>query len=141
MSSRSPGVSELGPRNSTSTRSLSGRAVSGRNAIGPRMPGRSGSAMCGMVSAFGTGGHFGWPVGLAEPHVAVRGQALAHRVVGGRIRGREGGEAVDVAVVHAEGRGDEHRVVNLHVGGAVGARLCDVVRGDLLAALLYLARD
>ncbi len=35
------GVGECGPRNGTSTSSVSGLAVSGRNAVDPRMPGRS----------------------------------------------------------------------------------------------------
>src|ERR1700761_5136043 len=49
MSSRSPGVREFGAWRRTSTRSLSGLAVSGRKAIAPRMPGRpSGSLMCAM---------------------------------------------------------------------------------------------
>jgi hypothetical protein len=39
----------MGPRSRTSTSSLSGRAVSGLKASGPRMPGRSrGSVMCAM---------------------------------------------------------------------------------------------
>ena len=49
ISSRSPGESVCGPRSRTSASWLIGAAVSGRNAIGPRIPGRpSGSDMWGI---------------------------------------------------------------------------------------------
>src|ERR1700679_3973746 len=58
MSSRSPGVSELGACRRISTRSFKGRAVSGRKAIAPRMPGRcSGSFMWAMELVFLSGGN------------------------------------------------------------------------------------
>ncbi len=50
--------------------------------------------------------------------------------------------AVHVPVsIHAEGRGDEYRVVNFQVGGAELAGTFDVFRTDVLAAALHLARD
>jgi hypothetical protein len=50
ISSRSPGERVFGPRRSTSASWLRGSAVSGRNTINPRMPGRSsGNCMCAMV--------------------------------------------------------------------------------------------
>lgn len=48
-----PGCQRMGPRRRTSTRSFNGLAVSGRNAMGPRMPGSpSGSAMCAIEISF-----------------------------------------------------------------------------------------
>ena len=43
---------------------------------------------------------------------------LAHLRVHGFVVRLPGAESVDVAVVHAEGGGDEHRVVDLEVGCA-----------------------
>ena len=54
---------------------------------------------------------------------------------------REGGQTVDVAVVHAERRGDQHRVVDLQIGGALFAGRGDQFGSDLAARLLYGARD
>ena len=67
--------------------------------------------------------------------------ALSHPVVGLLVGGGEGGESVDVAVVHAERRGDEHGVVDFPVGRSLGARALDVRSGDVLAALLHLTGD
>jgi hypothetical protein len=64
---------------------------------------------------------------------------LTHLVVDGRIGRREGREAVNVTVVHAEGRGDQDRVVDFNVCGTFGARLFDVNVRHLFAALLHLA--
>ena len=57
------------------------------------------------------------------------------------IVGHPRGEAVHVAVAHAEHGGDEHRVVNLQIGGALLAGARDVGRRDVLAALRRLAGD
>jgi len=43
-----------------------------------------------------------------------------------RIRGLPGVEAVDVAVVHAEGCSDENGVVNLEIGSALRPCCFDV---------------
>ena len=66
----------------------------------------------------------GWTVlaGQRRGGVAVRGDERRALPVEVGIVGRPRGEAVDVAVAHAEHRGDEHRVVDLEVGGALLAR-------------------
>ena len=51
------------------------------------------------------------------------------------------GEAVDVAVVHAEGCRDEDRIVDFDVGRTFGTRPRDVVARYLLAALLNFSGD
>ncbi len=54
----------------------------------------------------------------------------------------DGRQAVDVAVEHAERRGDEDRVVDFHVGRALRAGTLDVAASvTCLAALLDLAGD
>src|ERR1700686_2351720 len=78
ISSRSPGDSEFGPRRRTSTRSLSGLAVSGRKAIGPRMPGRSEGRL--IWGTFMTS----LPRG---PDISLARHALAHHIVRVRIFG------------------------------------------------------
>ena len=50
-------------------------------------------------------------------------------------------EAVDVAVEHAEGGGDEDGVVNLDVGRSGVAGFGDGFGGDVFAAALDLAGD
>ena len=59
--------------------------------------------------------------------------SLAHLVVCPRIGGRPGGEAVDVAVVHAEGCRDEDGVVDLEIGRTFGPCCFDVRARDALA--------
>src|ERR1700691_4861921 len=71
--------------------------------------------------------------------VPMLGKVLAHFGVHGFIPRLPCAQAVDVAVVHAEGRGNQHRVVNLDIGGALLFRPRNVVRADTLAILLYLA--
>src|SRR5262249_37491112 len=61
--------------------------------------------------------------------------------VRGGVVGGDGGQAVDVAVVHAERGGDQDGVVDLHVGGAGVAGGGDQVGGDLQAAALDRAGD
>jgi len=58
-----------------------------------------------------------------------------------RIRGLPGVEAVDVAVVHAERRSDQDRVVNLEVGRAFSPCRVDVRARDALTVNRDLARD
>ena len=55
--------------------------------------------------------------------------------------GRPGREPVDVAVVHAERRGDQHRVVDLDVGRALPARVLHVLGRDGAAVVLHLRGD
>jgi len=57
------------------------------------------------------------------------------------VVGLDGGEAVDVAVVHAEGSGDEDGVVDFEVGGAEAARVGYVVGGHVFAAVLDFGGD
>ena len=52
-----------------------------------------------------------------------------------------GGKTVHVAVVHAEGRGDQDCVVNLGVSCAFLASASDVFRSDTSAALLDMPGD
>ena len=66
------------------------------------------------------------------------GRALT---VEGGIVGSPGREPVDVAVAEAEHGGDEDRVVNLEVGGAVLAGTRHVRRRDVLAACRGLPGD
>ena len=52
----------------------------------------------------------------ARGGVTMIGDALADFAIDARIARLPGGQAVDVAVVHAECRGDQHGVVNFLVG-------------------------
>src|SRR5580704_14634081 len=72
-------------------------------------------------------------------HIPFMGKLLAHRMVSLATPRLKCRKPIDVAVVHAERRRDQHRVVNLFVGRAVlpGAR--NIFARDLLAALLHLA--
>ena len=71
---------------------------------------------------------------LRAVDVSLASHPLAHFVVDPLVGRREGRQTIDVAVVHAERGGDEHRVVNLDVGGALGPGAGDVRRGDVRAA-------
>src|SRR5262252_6288358 len=93
--------------------------------MGPRMPGRSGSEMCGTTR-------------LGTLDIPVFRHLAAHLVVSGWINGRQRREAVDIPVEHAERCGDEDRVVDFDVGRTLGACSRDVFGGHLLAALLDL---
>ena len=73
--------------------------------------------------------------------VAVFSEVLAHFRVHGFIAGLPGGEAVYVAVEHAEGGGNQDGVVNLDVGGVFGAGAGDVFGGDIFAAQPDFAGD
>src|SRR4030095_4383630 len=74
----------------------------------------------------------------AAPDISLVRHALPHLVVRGVVSWRERRQPVDVAVEHGEGRGNEHRVVDLDVGGAGAARALDVGRGGLFSAFLHL---
>jgi hypothetical protein len=78
--------------------------------------------------------HFRQMIGGVD--VTFVGDAFAAFAITLRIVRRPGGKTVHVTIEHAEGGGDQHRVVNFLVRGAVFARAIDVRRGDLLAALL-----
>src|ERR1700691_209959 len=51
------------------------------------------------------------------------------------------GQAVHVAIEHAECGRDKNRVVDLRIGRTVTPGSLNVIRGHMLAALLYLAGD
>src|SRR5688572_26709259 len=65
--------------------------------------------------------------GLPRADVAVLGEPPAGLAVGLGLLRRPRGEPVDVAVVHAERRRDEHGVVDLVVGRTLAARALDVL--------------
>src|SRR5450432_3495756 len=68
--------------------------------------------------------------------IAFMRHARAHGDISFLLLRSPGGKTVNVAVVHAEGRGDQDCVVNLGVSCSFLASACDVFRGDTLAALL-----
>ena len=74
----------------------------------------------------------GRPVPLLHDHPAALQVVVA-------VLGSDGGQAIDVAVEHAERCGDQHGVVDLHVSrpGPTGA--VDIAGGDAAAALLHLS--
>src|SRR5579862_5996374 len=76
---------------------------------------------------------------FADFDIAVAGNAGAAFAIEGFVDGLPGSEAVDVAVVHAEGGGDQDRVVNFEIGGAFAAGGFDVRGGDEFAVLLHFA--
>jgi hypothetical protein len=61
--------------------------------------------------------------------------------VGVRVFGSPGGQAVDIAVVHAKSRGDQHGVVDLLVGCALLAGTIDILGLDRVAAEPHLLGD
>jgi len=63
---------------------------------------------------------------FADGDISIAGDTAAALAVEGFIVGLVGSEAVDVAVVHAEGGGNEHGVVNLEVGCTVSAGGLDI---------------
>ena len=65
---------------------------------------------------------------LASGHVPVTRHAFSALAIEGLVIGLKSVEAVDVAVVHAKGRRDKHRVVNLDVSRAELARSVNVGR-------------
>jgi len=116
----------------------------GRQSVGPPVPPDDGHLAA--VDA-------GEPLRLAPHqralHVAGlhRGQRAARlpdtgdlRVGRGVLR-RKGPQTVDIPVVHAEHRRDEHRVVNFAVGGALRASHRDVLLCDRPAILAHLVGD
>src|SRR5580693_3343860 len=122
-------------------------ATSGRKSIGPRGPGTpSGSGICGwkilLMGWFQLGSDgfrmrrrlLRWRVDIAF----VR-HVRAHGNISLLLLRSPGGETVHVAVVHAEGRGDQDCVVNLGVGCAFLASTRNVLGGNALAALLHMS--
>ena len=78
---------------------------------------------------------------FAYRDISVAGHAAAALAIEGFVVGLVGAETVDIAVVHAEGRGDQHGIVNLNFGCAMLARGFDIGTGDQLAILLDLTRN
>src|SRR6185437_1421645 len=64
-----------------------------------------------------------------------------HLGIHGFVAGLPCVQTIDVAVVHAERSGDQHRVMDFEIGCAEGASLGYVFGGDALAALLHFACD
>jgi len=97
----------------------------------------------------GQGGRFGgWfriiegrDVLAAGGNVADFGDLAAAFAVPGGVVGDGGGEAIDIAVVHAEGGGDEDGVVDFEVGGAFAAGRGDIAGGDAAPAFLDFSGD
>jgi hypothetical protein len=50
-----------------------------------------------------------------------------------------GTQSIHVAVIHGEGSGDQHRIVDFKIGRAALPGVLHVLRSDLLAPLLHLA--
>ena len=69
------------------------------------------------------------------------GQVLTHLRVHAGIAGLPGIKAVHIAVVHAERRSDEYRIVNLQVGRAFTPRSRYVFGSYELAIALHLTRN
>ena len=55
---------------------------------------------------------------LLQLDITFAGDYFAALAIHGFVARLRGGQAVDVAVVHAEGRGDENGIVNFNVGSA-----------------------
>jgi len=68
-------------------------------------------------------------------------QACAHVNISFLLLRSPGGKTIHVAVVHAEGRGDQDCVVYLGISCALLASTRDVFRGDALATLLDVPGD
>ena len=58
-----------------------------------------------------------------------------------RVRRRPSRDAIDIPVIHTEGCGDEHRVMDLEIRGTESASSLDVLRTHEFATLLDFARD
>lgn len=69
------------------------------------------------------------------------GQVLTHLRVHAGIARLPGIKAVHITVVHAEGRSDEYRIVNLQVGRAFTPRSLYVFGSYKLAIALHLTRN
>jgi hypothetical protein len=74
-------------------------------------------------------------------HVAPFDEVFPVFAIHGRVGGRPGSQAIDVAVVHAEGRSDQDGVVNFFLGCAILPCAGDIILGNLLATFLHLAGD
>src|SRR5271166_1569849 len=78
---------------------------------------------------------------FADGDVAFACHAASAFAIESFIVGLQGVQAVDVAVVHAERRGDQHGVVNLQVRCDQFARRVYVGGRNQLAILLHFARN
>ena len=68
-------------------------------------------------------------------------QVLAHVGVHLRVSWLPRTQPIHIAVVHTEGSGDQHRIVDFEIGGSVYPSVLHALCRDLLAALLHLAGD
>jgi hypothetical protein len=66
-------------------------------------------------------------------------QVLTHRGVHLWVSRLPRAQPIHIAVVHREGSGDQHRIVNFKIGCTALPSVLHAFRSDLLAALLYLA--
>ena len=73
--------------------------------------------------------------------VSLSGEVLPHLLVHRVIVWLPGAETIHIAVVHAKGSGDQHRIVNLLVRRAQRPRGFDILSRNMLAALLNLSRN
>jgi hypothetical protein len=91
---------------------------------------------------------------VSHPDPSYRAAATGHRLsiallrepraflpVSLRVLRRPSGQAVHMAVAHAESSRDQHRVVDLKVRGALQPCAFDVLRQNVLAAALYFTGD
>src|SRR5438477_11498959 len=70
--------------------------------------------------------------------VALVSHSLSHFAISFRLERLPGLQTVHVAVVHAEGRGDQNGIVNLLVGRALAAGAVNGFGAHILAGLLHL---
>src|SRR5580698_1094439 len=75
------------------------------------------------------------------PEIALFRHALAHLCIHLRVTWLPGCQAVYVAVVHAESSRDQHRIVNLHVGGSLCPSFSYMLLRDTFAIDLNLFCD
>jgi hypothetical protein len=70
----------------------------------------------------------------------VLSDPLPNFLIHARILRLPCGQAIHMAVVHAERRGDQNRIVDFLVGRATLPGLFDILRRDVLAALLVVSQ-
>jgi uncharacterized membrane protein len=76
---------------------------------------------------------------IRRVNVTLLSETLSVRAINLRFGRSPGGQTIDIAVVHAEGRGDKHCVVNFLVRGSLFAGALPVLRRHVLAAFLHLS--
>jgi len=84
---------------------------------------------------------FGREVRLADADISLASDVFASFAIQGFVARLRCAETVDVAVVHAERRCDQYRIVNFQVACALAASVGDVFLRHLLAVLLYFGGD